>query len=235
MTDWQRYWNDPLRVIKETDFLRQVGKTVDGMPVSTEQLKCSVRQLCEGLNITSNDRVIDFCCGNGILTCMVASYCATMVGVDYSGPLIEIAKKYHQPFNVRYIHSSVENLTQDVLASFGLFTKAYMCEALQFFNEENLAHFLQMVRGILTKKILLYLGGVPDKRCIWLFYNTPERCKEYCQAHAEGKEAIGTWWDRQVLESIANAEGFSCKFIEQHKSLYSAHYRFDVLLTVGNF
>jgi cyclopropane fatty-acyl-phospholipid synthase-like methyltransferase len=235
MMDWQKYWNDSLRVIKAKDFLWQVGKTVEGKPVSAKQLQYIVRQLCEALHIKGNDRVIDFCCGNGLITCMVADYCAAVVGVDYSVPLIEIAKKYHQPFNVHYIHSSVANLTEDMLAPSGLFTKGYMYEALQFFDEENLAHFLQMVRRSVNDKMPLYLGGVPDERCMWLFYNTPERRKKYYQSYLENKEAIGTWWDRQVLESIANAEGYSCRFIEQHKSFYSAHYRFDVLLTVGTF
>ena len=179
-----------------------------------------------------DDNVIDLCCGNGLVTNIIASYCSTIIGVDYSEPLIRIARGYHQPFNARYFQTSVMNLNPKNFGSDCPFDKAYMYEALQHFNEEGLMQLLKIIRKIIKNGAPVYFGSVPDKKHIWLFYNTPERRQEYYRCKAEGREAIGTWWDRNVLESIANAEGYICKFIDHHKILHTAHYRYDVLLKV---
>jgi len=232
MRDWREYWNSMPRKWAETDFLQQVGKTVKGQPVSEAQVDELVRQVCTVLEFNSKDRVLDLCCGNGLLTHRVAAFCETIVAVDYSELLIEVARKYHQPPNGSYIQSSVLDLSLELLGSMVSFTKVYMYEALQHFGEEDLESLLRVIRTMITEEALVYFGSVPDKERIWHFYNTPKLRDEYYRRKAEGREAMGTWWEYLTLESIAASMGFRCNRLSQSPQLYTAHYRYDVLLTL---
>lgn len=231
MRDWREFWNTMPRKWAETDFLQQVGKTVNGQPVSEAQVDEIVRQLCTVLACNSKDRVLDLCCGNGLLTHRVAAFCHKVVAVDYSGILIEVARKYHQPSNVSYVQSSVLDLSPELLGPVVSFTKVYMYEALQHFGEEDLEALLRVIRKMITAEALVYFCSVPDKERIWHFYNTPELRDEYYRRKAEGREAMGTWWEYRTLESIAASLGFRCNRLSQSQQLYTAHYRYDVLLT----
>ena len=103
-----------------------------------------------------------------------------------------------------------------------------MYEALQHFDETDIGSLLRIIKRISSEDMIICFSSVPDINHIWSFYNTPERRKEYYRRKSEGKEAIGTWWSRSVIESAAVSEGFICTFIDQHPSLHTSHYRFDV-------
>jgi SAM-dependent methyltransferase len=228
MRDWLKYWEHNPKKFKETDFLQQVGKTVKGIPIRDDQLEQLIQQLRDELEIKPSDIVLDLCCGNGLITHKVASLCNSIIGVDYSKPLIKVAQKYHQPANAIYIRASVLDLTPDMFVTEKSFTKVYMYGALQHFSEEDLASILRVIQSVSVDTFVAYFGSVPDKDCIWSFYNTPERRSEYYKRKSEGREAIGTWWDRKVIESIVGSIGYRCIFIEQHPNLHTSHYRFDV-------
>lgn len=229
--DWRHHWNEAPKEHEETDFLRQVGKTVGGNPITPEQFDLLVEQLSAGLAIDESDRVLDLCCGNGLLTHRLASRCHEIVGVDYSQPLIEVAKAHHCPANARYLQASVLEIDRESLGSKEPFDKIYMYEALQHFNPIELDFLLERLELICRPGGRVYFGSVPDRARLWFFYDTPERRAEFERRVAAGTEAIGTWWDRDTVVGHAVAHGFDWQFIEQHPDLHTAHYRFDVLLT----
>jgi len=228
MTDWERYWNEEPKKFAEKDFLKQVGKTENGHSVQKESVDRIVHQLLDGLDMTEDDIVLDLCCGNGLITHRVSRHCDKIVGVDFSERLIEIAQEHHGAANICYVHSSVLTLTPKMFAGTGRFTKVYMYEGLQHFNEDEVLLVLRVLQQVTLEGAPVYLGSVPDKDRIWLFYNTPVRRNTYFRRKSEGREAIGTWWDREVLRDIAKEEKYHCEFINQDAALYTAHYRFDV-------
>jgi hypothetical protein len=105
-----------------------------------------------------------------------------------------------------------------------------MYEALQCFNEDDYIRILNIIKEISTDRAIVYLGSIPDIEHIWSFYNTPARKEEYFRRKQEGNEAIGTWWNRQYLDTISRSEGFEPEFVRQHPTLHTAHYRFDLKL-----
>jgi len=229
--DWQLHWNTIPKNCDETDFFKQVGKTVGGQGVGEDQVALAVAQLKQHLALDTNDTVLDLCCGNGLVTCEVAKLCKEIVGVDFSKPLIEVAQRHHARSNASYFQASVLELVPEMFPHAGAFTKIYMHEALQYFNEEDLIQLLTSLRPIAAEHFSVFFGGVPAKEHLWDFYNTDERRADYLRRCEEGSEAIGTWWEREAIESAAAVTGFDCMFIEQPAGLYSAHYRIDILLT----
>lgn len=228
--DWRHFWNNIPAQYEDTDFFRHVGKTVGGQPISEEQMSSIVRQIQECLSLGPEDIVLDLCCGNGLITNQIAKLCRRIAGVDYSGHLINIARTYHCPANAAYYLASVTEITPDIFPADERFSKIYMYEALQHLDEKDLAIMMERLRQLAIDGCPIFLGSVPDMAHIWDFYNTPERKEDYLRRKVEGREAIGTWWERKTLETIARDAGFNCVFIEQPQVLHSAHYRFDVLL-----
>jgi predicted TPR repeat methyltransferase len=76
------------------DYLRQVGKTVNGAPISQIAVDALVQDIAHRLAIKGTDHLLDLCCGNGLVTHQCAPFCRSIVGVDYSEPLLQIAATY---------------------------------------------------------------------------------------------------------------------------------------------
>jgi 2-polyprenyl-3-methyl-5-hydroxy-6-metoxy-1,4-benzoquinol methylase len=227
---WKEFWDQFPAKFKDTDFLRQVGKTVGGQPISAEQFGRLIQDIHNALELDSQDRVLDLCCGNGVITSAVASSCASILGVDYSAPLIDVARKHNKPANAEYFCASVLDSGLKRVAR-GPYTKVYMYEALQHFKESDLPILLNLLRDVTSPRAIMLLASVPDADRLWDFYDTPERQADYRKRMSENREAIGTWWKKEKISQIASEHGLDATFLAQNPILHTAHYRFDVRLT----
>jgi cyclopropane fatty-acyl-phospholipid synthase-like methyltransferase len=227
--DWKKHYTEQPTLYAETDFLKQVGKTVSGQPITLAQLAAQVSDIQKALNVCSNDHILDLCCGNGVITARISKVCDSIVGVDFSEPLIRIAEKYNNPGNVTYVCMSA--LDPKIRRLVGKpFTKVYMYEALQHFDEADLPGLLALVIDVSASDAVIFLGGIPDKDRIWEFYDTEERREEYRRRKSENREAIGTWWSQKKIADVCDQNGLDCETVPQSPLLHSAHYRFDVRL-----
>lgn len=229
LKNWRDYYNTFPLQISDTDYLRQVGKTVCGKIISNYQFNLIINSIVDTLQINSNDNVLDLCCGNGLVTKEIAKYCRNIVGVDYSKPLIDIANSVHLQPNCNYVHQSILELKSSDFDS--KFTKVYMYEALQHFKPKQLYNILEIIRKISTTEVQILFGSVPNKKNLWQFYNSPSRKFDYYKRKLLNKEAIGMWWSNNIIEKISRLYNFDCFFKDQNEDLYTAHYRFDVLVT----
>ena len=226
--DWFNHWNSIPAKLDESDYLRQVGKTVGGYPISPERVDALIHDIVSRLQLNGSDSVLDLCCGNGFITFRCAKFCRSIIGVDYSSALIKIARSRFHGENVSYLLADVCALP-DSLALHN-FTKMYMYEALQHLNPEQVKKMLFALTGPGFSKAKIYIASIPDKGRIWDFYNTSERREEYHRRIAQGTEAIGYWWEQAELQVIAEQCGYQCEFFPQNPVLHTAHYRFDALL-----
>jgi|APTNR8051073442_1049403.scaffolds.fasta_scaffold39611_2 cyclopropane fatty-acyl-phospholipid synthase-like methyltransferase len=230
---WFEHWNAISLQESETDLLKQVGKTIDRQPVPMVHIDRIVNTILAALDLCTDDRVLDLCCGNGLLTARIATACDQILGIDFSAPLIGVANTRNRLGNVEYLLRSVLALPE-ILIERGeaTFTKAYMYEAFQHFSQDEAQALLSALGAHMPVNFRLFLGSIPDRTRLYDFYNTPERRLEYEQRVRDGTEAIGTWWLVSEVNEIAKAAGFSCAIFRQHDSLYTAHYRFDALLEI---
>jgi 2-polyprenyl-3-methyl-5-hydroxy-6-metoxy-1,4-benzoquinol methylase len=232
----QKFWNDfPLKHGKE-EFFKQVGKTVHGEPISADQFEKIVCDIGEYLDLNQADEVLDLCCGNGLITKEVSLRCRNIVGIDFSEPLIQSARQYHQTANARYVQRSVIGLSLEQISPAsnevnspveGGFSKIYMYEALQHLQSYDLQPLLESLLEMSNSKVVILLASVPDKSQIWEFYNTPERRADYLERVRLGSDSMGTWWDDSHIKQVCQDLNLDCKKHVQSQILHTSHYRCD--------
>ena len=159
--NWKQFWNDS-SLVREKDPLRQVGKTVGGVPISAEKLDVIVHEVRHTLSLQADDILLDLCCGNGMLTSRLASYCSGVVGIDFSLPLLQTANIEFANPHITYELRDARQLTRSFLHEHQ-FTKVLMYEALQHFDGDGLSDVLKQFEW-LPRRPLLMLASVPDLR-----------------------------------------------------------------------
>ena len=225
MTDWRAYWNSAPARLDADDVLRQVGKTVNGQPVPSASLDAMADDIRRGLALNREDRLLDLCCGNGLLTSRCAAHCREVVGVDVSAFLIGVARSRFARPNVEYVQADACRLPAEVVGK--PFTKICVYEALQHFTEDETRILLEG----LPRSAPVFLGSVPDRERLWNFYDTPARRDEYHRRVKDGTEAIGHWWTSADLARLGGSLGYAVTILAPDPALHVAHYRFDALLT----
>ena len=206
--------------------LQQVGKTVHGKPVSEEQIDLIVNGICRNLRLDRRDSVLDLCCGNGLLTSKLAPIVDRITGIDYSQHLIEIANVHNTASNVTYICRNIIELDEMQFAHAG---KILMYEALQHLSVQDCHDLAGMLRKTRRGTCAL-IASIPDRTKLGSYYDTQEKMDFYLRCERENRPHMGRWWFRQELTEIADAHGLSMRPLEQDPRLYTAYYRFDVLL-----
>jgi cyclopropane fatty-acyl-phospholipid synthase-like methyltransferase len=228
MNYWKTYYDS---LSKKESPLKQVGKTVNGAEISANQIELIVDSIARTLRLASEDFLVDLCCGNGLLTRELAPLVRRTVGVDYTRGLIDTAKARHAFHNVEYLESDIMGLDKSHLS--GL-KKVLMYEALQHFAIEQLSTLLEKFSHLEAGSLVL-IGSIPDRDKLRVFYDTDEKFAFYKQSERERKPHMGRWWSVPEIETLVSASGaLEAQFLAQAPGLYTAHYRFDVLLTKCN-
>lgn len=228
MIDWHTHWNTARTAMREDEYLRHVGKTVEGRPVPEASIETMVRDVVAALRLNVDDHLLDVCCGNGLITARCAAYCSAVTGVDFSEPLIQIAKRHFTRRNVEYIVADVRRLPPTVTGA--PFSKVCMYEAAQHFNPSEINALLQVLRRS-RPAAPLFVGSVPDRDRRWAFYDTPARRAEYWRRVQQGTEAIGYWWTTSEMDEVGERSGYAVTILRPSPGLHVAHYRFDALLS----
>lgn len=222
---WEQHYDSNSREFDGL-LLKQVGKTINGEEISETQFKLVVKNVVNNLRLNSNDSIIDLCCGNGLITRQLAPLVKEVVAIDFSQGLIGTAKEYNGFHNLEYINADVLHLDPKYLL--GL-KKVLMYEALQLFSGEQLSNLLDMF-SCLELGSSVFFASVPDKEKLNAYYDTKEKYEFYEQSECDGKPHMGHWWMMEEIKHIVSGSKFKATFLPQEATLYTAYYRFDVLL-----
>lgn len=222
---WETHYDS---ISKEFDgsLLKQVGKTVNGQEISEPQVQLIIENIANVLRLESKDSLVDLCCGNGLLTRQLATLVKDVIGVDFTRGLIDAAIRHNSSPNIEYVNSDV--LLIDPKYFSGL-KKIVMYEALQHFSIEQLDKLLDQLSNLEMGSLVLF-GSVPNNEKLSVYYDTEEKYAFYMQRESEGRPHIGRWWLMNEIKQLAATRGFKATFLSQTPSLYTAYYRFDVLL-----
>jgi cyclopropane fatty-acyl-phospholipid synthase-like methyltransferase len=223
---WHAYYTDSAVAHSDAP-LKQVGKTVNGIEVADEQIAMITNNVARVLGLTPADTLLDLCCGNGLLTVRLAECTGAVIGIDFTKKLVEVARERNGRFNLSYEHANVLALS---VRDLGPANRFMMYEALQHFTPEQLAQLLHVL-GRSHNGIRFFIGGIPDQRRLRAFYDTEEKLRFYYKREDEGRSHLGRWWKEEEIQETAARAGFTMKRLEQPLGLYTAYYRFDVLLT----
>ncbi len=226
MTD---YWKDRYNAnaLKFPDSpLKQVEATVYGREVDQTQLDLIINAILTNLAISGADQVADLCCGNGLMTKVIAQHCGTVDGVDFSENLITNARARHAANNIEYSVSDVAALPDTFFAQHN---KGYMCYAVQHLSYAGVETILQQIARH-KNWTTFFISGIPDKGKLAAFYDSDEKMAFYQQKELAGEPHLGKWWDQSELESLVNRTGMACQLVPQPAALFTSHYRFDCLI-----
>jgi ubiquinone/menaquinone biosynthesis C-methylase UbiE len=226
--DWRSHWNTVGQRHASDALFAQVERTIGGQPVAFEQVRLLVQAIREALAFVEHDIALDLCCGNGLLTIELSPFCRSLVAVDYSLELIEVARQHHAAPNIVYLSRAAEELAPADFPD-GPPTKICMNAGLQYFTEPQVQKLLETLARITADGATLYFTDVPDAERIFVFYNSPERRAEFERRRAARTEAIGTWWSRPHLEKLFESAGYSVSFVDLDARRSTSHYRYDVL------
>jgi cyclopropane fatty-acyl-phospholipid synthase-like methyltransferase len=233
--DWKAFFETYrlTRIQSDADLLYQVGATVGGKAISAEQVAALLGDCRRALELGAGDTLLDLCAGNGVLTGELAKEVKVAVGVDFSQPYIENARKHKARPNAVYLVHDVSRLETCEELKPQLPVSKVMCySSLAYLTPAQVERTLGFVAAHSTPDVRILLGSVLDKARRWKFFNTwPRKLNYLLRVKLLRREfGLGRWWTREELVAMAARHGFSCEFLEQNTLLHTAHYRYDVLL-----
>jgi hypothetical protein len=212
--NWKSFWSTYRRieVIHSSDLYYQVGKTVNGIPISVDQLQMRLNDISVNLDLNKSDILFELCCGNGLLTLPLSKIVKKIYAFDFTEDLIQVALKHSNNVNIIYFINDAKNDFFDGISFDEVPTKFLMNESLSYFQPSDLSNIILNILR-LNVKFKFFISGVPDESLMWNFYNTDERKKEYYNLIEKGDEflnGIGKWWKMDDIQNIAN--NYSLKY-----------------------
>jgi hypothetical protein len=221
------FYKEHPKTCEPEDFWGQVKRTINGKPVPQEQIDMIVRAVCDGLNLSNSDVLLDLCCGNGALTTCFFERCSGGLGVDFSEYLVEVACKY-------FVKRQQESfILQDVLefvhtySGPGRFTKAVCYGSLQYLPKSATHELLMLLRQKFTGLHKVFIGNVPDKQFVRSFFG--DRYKPGIEDSPA--EAIGIWQTQEEFQALAEKTGWQAVILHMPNDFFWSHYRYDVILS----
>ena len=209
------------------DFWGQVRRTVQGVPVTDEQIKIIVDAIQSALKMRPDDTLLDIACGNGALSYFLFDSCADYLGVDLSEHLIAVAKanfealphyQFMQQGAAEYVNSESQPERFSKVLCYGSFPYLPAADAT-----EVLRTLFEKFSNVQT----VFIGNLPDKDLAAEFYKKPLDSEELADCCSQ----IGIWRTRNEFAQLANDAGWQVKFSTMPTEFYAAYYRYDALLS----
>ena len=92
--------------------------------------------------------LIDLCCGNGIVTSVLARHTSTTVGVDFSTRLLDVAQQSYGAKNISYRLMNMLKPDVSIFAEFPPITKVCFHSAIQCFTKSEVAAILLFLKSL---------------------------------------------------------------------------------------
>lgn len=237
-SDWRNFWNSYRKGegTSEKDLFVEVGKTVQGKPIARAQFEQIIARIGNLLRLSPNDKLLELCCGNGLMTRALAPRVAEIEAVDFSEHLIAHARERTKETNVRYFCAEVlERLNRLIEARNFVPTKILLGDALAYFEPGALRSMLELIAGLTTGEFLFLATNVPCDELKWNFYNTPDRKQRYAENQRQPSntnDGLGRWWKKEELQRAGEELGIEATLFDQQVAL--SEYRIDVLFRSSN-
>ena len=224
-----RFYKDHPKTCDPTDFWGQVRRTVNGMPVSQDQIDMIVNAVVEGLELNSNDILLDLCCGNGALSNLLFEHCSGGLGVDFSEYLISIANKnFRNPPEQTYVLQDVVGFCENPVNP-NVYTKVVCYGSFPFIQQEKAETLLVLLKNSFPNLTRIFIGNCPDKKLMAKFYGDRLLAPGIVD---DPDSPIGIWRTQEEFAALAESCGWGAAFHKMPSQYFAAHYRYDVILSL---
>ncbi|QHG66290.1 class I SAM-dependent methyltransferase [Pseudomonas putida] len=208
------------------DFWRQIKRTVNGEPVSDEQISMIVAAIRNALQLSPEDQLLDLACGNGALSQYFFNACESFLGVDVSDVLIDVAKRYFEQPKRQFVLADVgEYILSEPYPE--RFTKVLCYGSFSYFTEDTARSVLTRLSQDYTNVDRVFIGNLPDLDLHQAFYTDG---KSHDHELKTAASLIGIWRSPAEFEALAASCGWSASIQRMPSEFYAGHYRYDVLL-----
>jgi ubiquinone/menaquinone biosynthesis C-methylase UbiE len=221
MSYWKNYWNN---TALDKSLLNQVQRNSNK---KDDGLLLVETHLVELLNLSNSDTLLDVCCGNGLITNRLSKHCSTVLGIDFSPLLIDIAIQNNTYSSVEYLVGDATTITKITNHKFD---KIVLNFSFQYFNFDDGLRVVSEMKKLLKPNGLILLGDIPDQKRFWTYYNTLPKRFFYFKQWLFKQPKMGKFWSVQEMIKIAKQNNLKGTFLIQKEKLPHAHYRFDFLL-----
>ncbi len=210
------------------DFLGQTRRTVQGKPVSDEQIKMIIENIKFRLGMKPDDTLLELACGNGALSRFLFDSCREYAGVDLSEYLISVAKKHFERLpNYQFtMQGAAEYVRQESRPE--RFSKVLCYASFCYFPATDVDEVLRTLFDKFTHVQTVLIGNLPDKDKAKEFYKNRQPSEEEL---LDSSTAIGTWRTRNEFAQLAAKAGWKTSFSTMPSEFFASYYRYDVLLT----
>lgn len=216
------------RTCAPDDFLGQVRRTVQGKPVSEEQIKMIVHAIKGALGMRPDDVLLDLACGNGVLSHLLFDSCAKYLGVDLSEYLISVAKKNFEVLpNYRFaVQGAAEYVRHEPQPE--RFLKVLCYGSFSYFSTDDAADVLQLLFEKFSNVQTVFIGNLPDKESAAKFNKARQPSVEEL---SDSASQMGIWRTRNEFAQLAGDAGWKVRFSTMPAEFFASYYRYDALLS----
>ncbi|MFA5663592.1 class I SAM-dependent methyltransferase [Castellaniella sp.] len=222
---WKNHYNAKVEKFRGSP-LKQVERTVNGQEMDQGQIDLTIGAIARALRLTDSDMVADLCCGNGLITRVMARKAGRIRAVDISDQMVDYAREFSAADNVDYLTADVSRLPASFFEGC---SKAYICDSISCLESDDLVRLLEAVHGAASVQTM-YISGIPDHDQLASYYDTEEKMAYYRKQKASGTPHIGNWWTREQFRALVEATGFRATILSQGPERMSAYFRFDCLV-----
>ena len=215
------------KTLAKDDFWGQVRRTIHGRRIREDEVQTMVSAVRTGLDLQPEDAVLDLACGNGALSRYLFGCCRTVVGVDSSEYLIEVARD-------NFEHLPEYSFELDDAAHFAehgpapeRFTKVLCYGSFSFFIEADATAVLHFLGSRFTNVERVFLGNLPDKARAEAFFGPGTG---FAAVLEDPAAQIGIWRTAEELAGLARPHGWDTNIRYMPEGFFNAHYRYDAVL-----
>ena len=220
--DWKNFW-DKSAAENSDDAIGQVQRK------DLKSTMLTINHIARNLDIKPTDKVLDVCCGNGIITQQISFKCDEVVGIDLSKNLLQTAMNDFKEMNISYVNCSALKLSHPVENNY--FDKIYLQFSFQYFDKKNEGKkVIKELLKCLKPNGKIFIGDITNHHKVFIFYNTPMKKLRYLKHRIDGKNEMGKFWKVSELDTICKSLNVNGTFLQQSKELPYSYYRFDYLI-----
>ncbi len=221
-------YDEHARTCAPDDFSGQIRRTVQGVPVSDDQIHMIIAAMKFGLGMKPDDILLELACGNGALSYFLFDSCKAYLGVDVSDYLISVAQKNFEVLpDYRFaVQGGAEYVREELHPE--KFSKVLCYAGFQYFSADEAAEILTILFKRFCHVDTVFIGNLPDKDRANKFYK-----EKYCSTEelSDYSTAIGTWRTQSEFAQMAEDAGWKVNFSIMPPEFNGAYYRYDALLS----
>jgi SAM-dependent methyltransferase len=210
------------------DLWGQVRRTVKGKPVGEDQIQLIVDAVTSGLGLKADDRLLDLCCGNGALTDRIFTRCEGGCGVDFSEPLIEVARRrFEDGSRSKYVLSDVVEWVGDAQNS-GPYSVALCYGSFSYLSTSQAEALLRNLWLNFPSVRSFFLGNLPDRAQLARLVGD----RPWCDGDENRPDTqFGIMRTDEEITTLANKAGWHAHAVRMPAEFFAAEARYDAVLT----